>query len=159
VGNLVSIRYALPIAIFDIRQLVGDNLSVRLAMGNETFLPIGSDGIEHPDTGEVIFADMDANVYARRWCWRQSLASAAQEDTTQVIVTVEAHHTGGLTDIESALADLMQLLTDYAGFSGRVGVVSATIGINLSKKSQGRRSRAALVLGGMGEQIIDQLSV
>lgn len=125
VGNLVSIRYYLPVAIFDVRDLSGDVLSVRYADGTETFLPLGAGAPEHPDIDEVIFADSAGEVYARRWCWRQSRGSAAREDTTQVIVTVEAHHDGGSGDINSALDDLQRLLTDYAAFQGQSGVVSA----------------------------------
>jgi len=125
IGNLVSIRYELPVAIFDVRDLVGGSLSVRFADGTEKFWPLGVDEPEQPTAGEVIFADAAHNVYARRWCWRQSRDSAAREDTTQVIVTVEAHHADAVMTIESALQDLRHLLQEYAAFQGRAGMVSA----------------------------------
>lgn len=125
IGNLISIRYGLPVAIFDVRGLVGGSLSVCFSDGTEKFWPLGVEEFEHPVAGEVIFADTEHNVYARRWCWRQSRDSAAREDTTQVIVTVEAHHEGAMTTIEAALRDLQQLLQEYAAFQGREGIVSA----------------------------------
>ncbi|MCB9451974.1 MAG: hypothetical protein H6672_11080 [Anaerolineaceae bacterium] len=125
IGNLVSIRYGLPVAIFDVGTLVGDTLSVQFASGEEEFWPLGVDEYEHPAPGEVIFADAARNVYARRWCWRQSRDSAAHAETTQVIVTVEAHHTDALKTIESAVKDLEQFLREHAAFRGKAGVISA----------------------------------
>lgn len=125
IGNLVSIRYGLPVAVFDVGTLVGDTLSVQFASGEEQFWPLGVDEYEQPATGEVIFADAAHNVYARRWCWRQSRDSAAQAETTQVIVTIEAHHPDALRTIEAAVKDLEQLLTEHAAFHGNTGVVAA----------------------------------
>ncbi len=113
-GNLVSIRYALPVAIFDIRSLNGA-LTVRFAEGDERFTELGSDEIKHPEVGEVIFADDTSEVYARRWCWRQSIQSAARLDTSEIFVTVEAQHDEGRDDIANAVADLQSLLGEYAG--------------------------------------------
>ncbi len=125
IGNLVSIRYRLPVAILDVRRLAGDGISVQFATGDENFLGIGVEEPEHPEKGEVIFADAGGSIYARRWCWRQSQGSAAQPDTTQVIVTVEAHHENGQQDVAAALKDLEQFLTQYAAFQGAFGVVSS----------------------------------
>ena len=60
---------------------------------------------------EVIFADDNGQVLARRWCWRQSASSAARDDTQGAIITVEAHHTGGRAAVAAALDDLRALLT------------------------------------------------
>ncbi len=115
-GNLVSIRYALPVAVFDTRALTG-TVRVRLADGSERFMPLGETQVEHPEPGEVIFADETGLVIARRWCWRQSAESAAQPGTTNAILTVEAQHSGGRAQAESALRDLLNLLEVYAGGS------------------------------------------
>lgn len=123
-GNLVSIRYALPVAVFDTRQLKGV-VTVQFADGTEPFLPLGETTAEHPETGEVVFADATRRVIARRWCWRQSDDSAARETTTDAIITVEAHHAAGRADIQAALADLLRLLETYAGGEYVSGVLGA----------------------------------
>jgi len=71
--------------------------------------------VAHPETGEVVFSDETGLVMARRWCWRQSEQSAAQPDTTDAIITIEAHHANAYRDIEAALNDLLALLSTYAG--------------------------------------------
>lgn len=111
-GNLVSIRYALPVAVFDLRATTG-TVTVRFADGNERFTDLGTDEVVHPDPGEVIFVDEAGLVSARRWCWRQSDQSAAREDTTEALITVEGHHAGAEDDVRAALADLQALLGEY----------------------------------------------
>ncbi len=125
IGNLVSIRYALPVAMFD-TQAVHGPITVCFAGGSEEFTPLGADQVEHPDPLEVIFADDKQMVVARRWCWRQSDESAARESTTDVIVTVESQHATGRADVQSALEDLMGLLRQYAGGTLKSGVVDAS---------------------------------
>src|SRR5579859_3536972 len=124
IGNLVSIRYALPVAVFDTRPLQGA-VTVHFADGTERYTTLGQKEEEHPEPGEVVFSDETGLVVARRWCWRQSEQSAAQLDTTGAIITVEAHHTDGRRDIEAALNDLQELLIKYAVGTFKSGVLDA----------------------------------
>lgn len=114
IGNLVSIRYALPVALFGTRAIAG-TITVRFADGTERYTTLGDGNVEHPEPGEVIFADDAGQVHARRWCFRQSEQSAVRDDTTEALVTVEAHHAQARADVEAAVADLRLLLRTYAG--------------------------------------------
>lgn len=114
IGNLVSIRYALPVAMVDTQALAGI-VTVHFAEGTEWFLPLGEPTAEHPEAGEVVFSDPTQRVIARRWCWRQSDDSSARETTTDLIVTVEAQHENGRAEVEAALHDLTYLLQHYVG--------------------------------------------
>jgi DNA/RNA-binding domain of Phe-tRNA-synthetase-like protein len=126
IGNLVSIRYGLPVAMFDLGSIAG-GLTVRFAAGDESFTDLGSGTTEQPDPGEVIFIDEAGHVAARRWCWRQSAESASSASTTEVLVTVEGHHDEAIRDVEAALADLDTLLRSFATASAsRSGIVDAT---------------------------------
>jgi DNA/RNA-binding domain of Phe-tRNA-synthetase-like protein len=111
-GNLVSIRYALPIAVFDRRAATGP-ITVRFAQGDESFTDLGTTEIAHPEPGEVIFVDEARLVCARRWCWRQSEQSGAREDTTHALITIEGHHATAEQDVTAALADLKALLSAH----------------------------------------------
>ena len=117
IGNLVSIRYALPVAMLDLASIT-DGLVVRVATGDERFTDLGSGNVETPERGEVIFIDAAGHVAARRWCWRQSAESASQASTTGLLVTVEGHHEGVREDIDRALADLAALLQEHASANG-----------------------------------------
>jgi DNA/RNA-binding domain of Phe-tRNA-synthetase-like protein len=120
--NLVSIRFALPVAAFDTRAVRGP-VKVCFAEGHEGFTPLGRSEVEHPEPGEVIFVDEANMVIARRWCWRQSDESAARPGTSEAIFTTEAQHTGSAGDIQAALDDLLELLGEYAGGSFISGVL------------------------------------
>jgi DNA/RNA-binding domain of Phe-tRNA-synthetase-like protein len=108
-GNLVAIRYALPVAIFDLQSLSGP-VTVRFARGDETFTDLGSGERESPDEGEVIFVDEAGHVCARRWCWRQSAESAAGPETTDILVTIEGQHESAAEDVAAARRDLEELI-------------------------------------------------
>lgn len=112
IGNLVSIRYALPVAFFDQVTVFGPT-TVRFATGSEHFTDLGSADAVHPEPGEVIFVDDNDIVSARRWCWRQSAQSATSPDTSSALITVEGLHEAAGSDVESAVADLESLLTAY----------------------------------------------
>lgn len=112
-ANLVSIRHALPVAVFDLASVEG-GIVVRFARGDETWTDLGSSTSERPASGEVIFADEAHVVVARRWCWRQSAGSAAGAGTTEILVTVEGHHEGAADDVRDALDELERLLRTHA---------------------------------------------
>lgn len=111
-GNLVSIRYALPVAVFDLAGVSGGT-TVRFATGGELFTDLGSSDATHPDPGEVIFVDEANVVSARRWCWRQSAESATKPGTAAELIVTEGLHEAAEADVEAALADLVSLLGTY----------------------------------------------
>ena len=112
--NLVSIRYGLPVAAFDLAAVTG-GITVRFASGSERFTNLSDASVEQPAPGEVIFVDEAGLVVARRWCWRQSEESAAGVNTRQALFTIEAQHAGGRAAVSQALADLQALLTAHVG--------------------------------------------
>jgi DNA/RNA-binding domain of Phe-tRNA-synthetase-like protein len=110
-GNLVSIRHALPVAVLDLSPVAGE-VTVRVADGSEHFDDLGSDGAVHPEPGEVIFVDEAGVVSARRWCWRQSAATATTASTTDALFVVEGHHEDAAAVVASAVHDLVALLAE-----------------------------------------------
>ena len=112
IGNLVSIRYAMPVAVVDQAGVAGA-ITVRFATGTESFADLGSSGSAAPEPGEVIFTDEDDVVCARRWCWRQSAQSATGPATTRALIVVEGHHETAGQDAAAAAADLIRLLAGH----------------------------------------------
>ena len=111
-GNLVSTRFAVPVAVMDQRSVTGST-TIRFATGEEQLTDLGSERLVNPEPGEVIFVDELGIVSARRWCWRQSAQSAAKSDTTEVLFTIEALHEDAEQMIASAVADLEDLLVRH----------------------------------------------
>lgn len=112
IGNLISVRHALAVAVFDLTKLSGA-ITVRFAEGTESFTGIGVAEPSHPEPGEVIFVDTDHQVLARRWCWRQSTYAATDSTTATALFVIEGHHDAASDDIEAALADLEALLASH----------------------------------------------
>lgn len=118
IGNLVSIRHALPVAVLDLRAVTGPT-TVRFATGEERFTDLGTGGPAPPEPGEVVFVDDAGLASARRWCWRQSLESSAGASTTEILVTIEGQHETAEGDVAAALDDLEALLAELLPGSAR----------------------------------------
>jgi DNA/RNA-binding domain of Phe-tRNA-synthetase-like protein len=100
-GNAVSAAYAIPVGILDVAR-IGGGIEVRPARGDERYLSFA--GVEeHPDPGEVIFADPLGRAHARRWTNRQSGWSAVRDDTAAILVVVEAVHDAAARDVPRVL--------------------------------------------------------
>lgn len=106
--NAVSMAYAIPIAVLDLRQ-VGSALEVRPADGTETYLTFGGE-TEHPEPGEVTYADPEGRAHARRWTNRQSGLSAVRDDTQDVLIVTEALHANAAADIARLVDELRTVL-------------------------------------------------
>ncbi len=112
IGNLVSIRYALPVAAVDLAGIAA-SITVRFSDGTEAFTDLGTEEAVHPEPGEVVFVDKDGVASARRWCWRQSQQSATTVSTTEAMFVVEGHHSSAFAEIAAAIQDLNNLLAKY----------------------------------------------
>jgi DNA/RNA-binding domain of Phe-tRNA-synthetase-like protein len=109
IGNLVSIRHAIPVAVFDLGT-TAPPITVRFADGTESFVDLGSSDVTRPEPGEVVFLDAAGRVAARRWCWRQSAGSATGPGTTEALYVSEALHADATDSVAAAVEDLLGLL-------------------------------------------------
>jgi DNA/RNA-binding domain of Phe-tRNA-synthetase-like protein len=108
--NAISVAFAIPVAVFDASRIAGD-LEVRRADGSEVYETFNGDN-EHPDVGEVIFADSSARAHARRWVNRQSRYSAVRDDTTSALIVAEAMHEAARDDIARLVAALNRAMAE-----------------------------------------------
>lgn len=121
-GNAVSVAYAIPVGILDTARC-GGGIEVRHARGDERYLTLG--GVEEqPDPGEVIFADPLGRAHARRWTNRQSGWSAVRDDTSTILVVVEAMHDSAARDVPRLLDTLAGELHRGWGVSSRTALLT-----------------------------------
>lgn len=123
IGTLASIQYLMPIGAHAIDHVIGD-IGLRLATGVETFEPFGTDIVEHPLPGEVVFVEGNV-VLTRRWTWRQAKHTLVVPETTAVEVNVDA-----LPPITPEMADqvcqeVAALVQLYCGGTVRYEIISA----------------------------------
>ena len=107
--NAASVAYAIPVAVIDLGRVQG-RLRVGPAAGAELYETFTGE-TEHPQPGEIIFADEAGRAHARRWCNRQSGHSAVTRHTADALIVAEAlHATAGadtgllIAGIEAALS-------------------------------------------------------
>ena len=87
--NYISIKYLVPCGGDDIDKIEG-NLYLGFAKGNETFIPLGGEEIENPQSGEVIyFDDKTFKVMCRRWNWRNGAFSKITENTKKIVINID----------------------------------------------------------------------
>ncbi|QDT78264.1 B3/4 domain protein [Gimesia maris] len=69
---------------------VSNHLILRHATGDEVFVPLFEEGVkEHPEPGEVIYADEQGRVMCRRWNWRNSHVTRIQHSTTNMVMNID----------------------------------------------------------------------
>ncbi|MDE2176231.1 MAG: hypothetical protein KGJ54_13275 [Betaproteobacteria bacterium] len=106
--NSVSAAFAIPVAAFDLGRVAG-GLVVRRATGTERYDTFSGE-IEHPEAGEVIFADAKSRAHARRWSNRQSAYSAVSSQTHNVLIVAEAMHGTAKQDVSRLIVSLTETI-------------------------------------------------
>jgi DNA/RNA-binding domain of Phe-tRNA-synthetase-like protein len=113
IGNIISLRYLLPVGGHAIDELTVD-MNLRLATGNEEFVPFGSDQVEHPEKGEVILATGNT-VLTRRWIWRQANFTLTLLESTALVFNLDAMPPIGGSEVEHIAKDMMALILQFCG--------------------------------------------
>jgi DNA/RNA-binding domain of Phe-tRNA-synthetase-like protein len=90
--NAISLAFALPVAVLEVRH----------AAGGEEHVGFGGE-IEHAEPGEVIFADAANHAHARRWTFRQSRRSTVTADTHDVLIVAEGLHPAAGVDVPALI--------------------------------------------------------
>jgi DNA/RNA-binding domain of Phe-tRNA-synthetase-like protein len=108
--NAISLAFAIPVAVFDTSR-ISEFVEVRYASGSERHLTFSGE-VEHPEAGEVIFADGAGHAHARRWTNRQSAESAVRSATRSVLIVAEALHDSAPADVGRLVAGLVDEI-DY----------------------------------------------
>jgi DNA/RNA-binding domain of Phe-tRNA-synthetase-like protein len=121
IGNLVSLSYLIPVGAHAI-DVIDTEMDLRFASGSEEFLPFGSDVLEHPDKGEIIFTDGN-QVMTRRWAWRQAEHSLVRMTTTSVEFNIDM-----LPPLPDHIEDeifqtVIELVKEYCGGQMKTGLL------------------------------------
>ena len=122
IGNVVSLRHLLPVGGHAIDVLTKD-ITLRLATGQEEFTPFGSEQMEHPLPGEVVFVEGDT-VLTRRWTWRQANHTLTLLTTRAIEFNVDGLPPVSRSEIEQVCEEVMELVGRFCGVSKRYDVLS-----------------------------------
>ncbi len=92
--------------MLDVAELA-ETLEVRHATGEETYETFAGT-TEHPEPGEVVYADSAGRAHARRWTNRQSGRSAVRDTTGSVLIVAEGLHKTAPDDVTRLVAALAE---------------------------------------------------
>lgn len=118
IGNLISLRYLVPAGGHAIDCLTQD-IALRPAAGDEEFVALGSDVLEHPQPGEIIFAEGNI-VLTRRWVWRQSHHTLTLPETRALEFNIDALPHVSQETVERICKEVDDLIHQYCGGRTRI---------------------------------------
>jgi DNA/RNA-binding domain of Phe-tRNA-synthetase-like protein len=113
IGNIISLRYLIPTGGHALDH-INEPISLRPATGNEVYVPFGTGQPEHPEPGEIIFAEGDA-VLTRRWVWRQSNHTLTELETRFIEFNLDGLPPVSVKEIQQAGEDLAELVQRFCG--------------------------------------------
>jgi DNA/RNA-binding domain of Phe-tRNA-synthetase-like protein len=122
IGNAVSLRYLVPTGGHAIDVLTQD-ISLRLAKGDETFTPFGSEQAESPLPGEIIFAEGNT-VLTRRWTWRQANHTLTLPTTRAIEYNVDGLPPIPVSEIDEICRRVMDLIRRFCGGRSRYEILT-----------------------------------
>jgi DNA/RNA-binding domain of Phe-tRNA-synthetase-like protein len=123
IGNIVSLRHLIPAGGHAIDVLKGD-IELRFATGDEDFVPFGTNDLEHPLPGEVIFVEGSV-VLTRRWTWRQANHTLTLPETQAIEFNVDGLPPLTRDEIREACEEVADLVSCYCGGTSRIDYLTA----------------------------------
>jgi DNA/RNA-binding domain of Phe-tRNA-synthetase-like protein len=123
IGNIISLRHLIPAGSHAIDVLKG-NIALKFATGDEEFVPFGTNEVEHPLPGEVVFVE-GSQVLTRRWTWRQANHTLTLPHTRAVEFNVDGLPPVPREEIEQACAEVAELVGEYCGGTSRIDYLTA----------------------------------
>lgn len=120
-GNLVSIQNLLPVGAHAI-DVLSQDIELRFAQGKELFEPSGSDHVEHPLPGEIIFVEGEI-VMTRRWTWRQGKHTLVHPETKAVEINVDGLPPITPEEVGRVCEQLAALVQQYCGGGSRYEIL------------------------------------
>jgi len=122
--NYFSIKHMVPSGGDDLNSAEGD-LRLTLAKGDEPFTPLGSEAVEHPPAGEVIYFD-NSKVMCRRWNWRQGDQTKLSPATSNVAINVDCLPPVSKDEAKALTGELAELVREFCGGEVKYFLLDAT---------------------------------
>ena len=122
IGNTISLRHLIPAGGHAI-DVATQDIALRPATGQETFTAFGSDQVENPAPGEIVFVEGD-KVLTRRWTWRQANHTLTLLTTTAIEYNVDGLPPIPLSEIEDTCREIVDLVKHFCGGRTRYEILS-----------------------------------
>lgn len=121
IGNVISLKYILPLGAHDIDTLNGD-INVRFSKQGDVFIPLGCEEIENLEDGELIYSAGD-KVRTRRWIWRQSEQGKITNESKNIFFPIDGFSDINDSNVIKARDELATLLEKIFDCEIKVGFI------------------------------------
>ena len=122
IGTVISLRNLVPTGGHAI-DVVNQDIMLRTATGGEEFVPFGSEQVEHPHPGEMVFVEGNT-VLARRWVWRQANHTLTLLSTTAIEFNIDGLPPVPKDEVETICHETMGLIKRFCGGRMRYEILS-----------------------------------
>ncbi len=122
--NAFSLEHLVPCGGDDLDAAHGD-LVLRLAKGDESWVPLGQEEALHPEPGEAIYVD-DQQVLCRRWNWRQGDGTKVLPSTCNLLINVDCLPPVGAGEAERLVVELSELVRRFCGGTVSFHLITAS---------------------------------
>ena len=113
IGTLISLRHLVPIGGHAI-DVIHHDMALKIASGDEEFIPFGTDLVEHPIKGEIIFVEGNT-VLTRRWIWRQANHTIIENRTTAIEYNIDYFPVAGSVLPDAIGKEIIDLTVEFCG--------------------------------------------
>lgn len=111
--NTASLKFELPCGGEDLAK-VNDDIELTIATGNENFLPLGEEEIEHPEEGEIVYKSGN-EILCGKFNYRESDITKLTDDTQECVLVVEYINNEDTTKLQEMLDYLSENVAKYLG--------------------------------------------
>jgi DNA/RNA-binding domain of Phe-tRNA-synthetase-like protein len=115
--NGFSLKHLVPCGGDDLDCAQG-NLILRLAAGEERFVPLGAEEVSHPKPGEAVYVD-ERQVLCRRWNWRQGDGTKITPTSRNVLINIDCLPPVDADEAKRLAAELAEIVERHCGGSVR----------------------------------------
>jgi DNA/RNA-binding domain of Phe-tRNA-synthetase-like protein len=122
--NGFSLQHLVPCGGDDL-DAAHENLTLRLAIGDESWVPLGQVEVSHPNRGEAVYVD-EQQVLCRRWNWRQGDGTKITPATCNVLVNIDCLPPVGAEEAGTLVVELADLLHRFCGGSVQHHLLTAS---------------------------------
>ena len=123
IGNVISLRHLVPAGGHAV-DVVAQDIALRRAKGEESFVPFGSSEAESPLPGEIVFVEGN-RVLTRRWTWRQANHTLLVSATRAVEFNVDGLPPVSMEEVDEICRELAGLVEQYCGGRTRYEILTA----------------------------------
>lgn len=111
--NTASLKYELPCGGEDLAK-VNNDIELTLATGQEDFLPLGEEELEHPQEGEIVYKSGN-DILCGSFNYRESDITKLTNDTKECVLVIEYVNNNETDNLQEMLNYLSENVSKYLG--------------------------------------------